>query len=129
MSWRALALILAVSVCDAAPRCSDPRWRHAKTCCETISGHVVLQQKPLTFAAVRVYSSLGKIAWIGTTDANGRFRTSKLSPGKYRLEVDGWGSTVVQLNPELDKGFGGGVHSWSLLLIDNACVIGKIDFG
>ena len=128
MSWRALALILAASLCDAAPRCSDPRLRQAKICGETISGHVVLQQKPLTFAAVRVYSSLGKTVWIGTTDANGRFNTSKLPPGKYRLEVHGWGSTVVQLSPEPDKGFGGAVRSWHLFLIDNACVLGAIDF-
>lgn len=128
MRWRALALILAASLCDAAPRCPDPRWRQAKTCCETISGDVVLQQKPLTSAAVRVYSSLGKIAWTGATDSNGRFKTTKLPPGKYRLEVDGWGSTVVQLNPELDEGFGGAVHIWSLILIDNACVVGRIDY-
>ena len=90
---------------------------------------MALQDKPLTFAAVRVYSSSGKTAWMGTTDANGRFRTSTLPPAKYRLEVDAWGSTVVQLNPELDKGFGGGIRTWHLLLFDNACVLGAIDFG
>ena len=116
MRCRALALILAASLCDAAPRCSDPRWRQAKICGETIGGHVLLEQKPLTFAPVRLYSSSGKTAWIGATDAKGWFRTSKLPPGKYRLVVDGWGSTNVQLSPEPDKGFDGKVHSWHLLL-------------
>jgi len=75
------------------------------------------------FAKVRLYSSSGKTAWIGTTDKNGRFTTDKVPPGEYRLEVSGWGSTTVQLNPELDKGgFSAQIPAWNLLLSDNACV-------
>jgi hypothetical protein len=59
---------------------------------------------------------------IGTPNKNGRFNTSRLPPGDYRLEVDGWGSTAVHLNPELDKGFGGQIPAGDLLLIENAGV-------
>lgn len=43
MRWRAFVLILAVSLCDAAPRCSDPGLRHAKIRGETIGGYVCLR--------------------------------------------------------------------------------------
>jgi len=122
MRWPAITLILAASLCIAAPRCPDRRLRQATIGGDTITGGVVLHKKPLTFAQVRLYSSSGKTAWIGTTDKNGRFTTNKMPPGDYRLEVSGWGSTTVQLNPEVDKGFGSQIPAWDLLLLDNACV-------
>jgi len=70
---------------------------------------------------VRLYSSSGETAWVGKTDKDGRFGTAKLAPGDYRLEVSGWDSTTIHLDPEKDKGFRQ-TSSWDLLLIDNACV-------
>jgi hypothetical protein len=71
---------------------------------------------------VRLYSSSGKTAWIGTTDKNGRFATTKMPPGDYRLEVSGWGSTKVHLNPEFNKGPFDQIPAWHLLFTDNACI-------
>jgi Carboxypeptidase regulatory-like domain len=89
---------------------------------DTIAGGVLMRKKPLKFAKVRLYFSSGATAWNGTTDNNGRFATTKVPPGDYRLEVSGWGSTTVHLNPELNKGPFGQTPAWNLMLMDNACV-------
>ena len=117
-----LTLVLATTLCNAAPRCSDPRLRQAIIGGDTITGGVLIHKKPLKFAQVRLYSSSGTTAWNGRTDKNGRFAINKVLPGVYRLEVSGWGSTTVQLKPELNKGPFGQIPAWDLMLIDNACV-------
>jgi hypothetical protein len=89
---------------------------------DTITGGVLIQKKPLKFAQVRLYFSSGTTAWSGRTDENGRFAINKMLPGVYRLEVAGWGSTTVQLKPELNKGPFGQTPVWDLMLIGNACV-------
>ena len=122
MRWFAVTLILATSMSLAASRCPDPRLRQAAIGGDAIRGGVLLHKKPLKFAQVRLYFSSGETAWVGTTDQYGAFTTDKLLPGDYRLEVSGWGSTRVRVNPELDRGFGGQTPTWSLLLSDNACV-------
>src|SRR5260370_10366509 len=122
MRWLAFSLILKASLCLAAPLCPDPNLQQAKIGGDAITGYVLLHKKPVRFAAVRLYSPLGTFAWIGTTDKNGGFVTGKLPPADYRLEIDGWGSTSVQLDPKLDQEWRPQVPSWSLLLTDNACV-------
>jgi len=114
-------LILAATLCSAASRCPDPKLQEAAIGGNTINGGVVLHKKPLKFAKVRVYSSSGETAWIGKTDKNGAFKTAQLPPGDYRLEISGWGSTTIHLNPEIDKGFRQ-TPVWNILLVDNACV-------
>ena len=87
----------------------------------TVNGGVVLHKKPVKFANVRLYSSLGETAWIGKTDKDGAFTTAQLPPGDYQLEIGGWGSTTIHLNPAIDEGF----HQtpvWNILLVDNGCV-------
>jgi len=121
MRWPALTLILAASLCIAAPRCPDPRLRQATIGGDTITGGVTLHKKPVKFAQVRLYSSSGKTAWIGTTDKNGRFTSNKIPPDDYRIEVSGWGSTTVHLSSEVDKGFRQ-KPAYDLLLGDNTCV-------
>ena len=116
-----LALILAVTLCNAASRCPDPKQQEAAIGGNTINGGVVLHKKPVKFAKVRLYSSSGETAWIGKTDKDGTFRTTQLPPGDYRLEISGWGSTTIHLNPEMDKGLRQ-TPGWNLFLIDNACV-------
>ena len=117
-----LTLVLATTLCNAAPRCPDPRLRLAIIGGDTITGGVLIHKKPLKFAQVRLYFSSGTTAWNGRTDKNGRFAINKMLPGVYRLEVSGWGSTAVQLKPELNKGPFGQTPAWDLMLIDNACV-------
>jgi hypothetical protein len=112
---------LALSLCVTASHCPDPKLREAAIGGNTINGGVVLHKKPVKFAKVRLYSSSGEAAWIGKTDKNGTFKTAQLSPGDYRLEIGGWGTTTIHLNPEIDKGR----HqkpAWSIFLFDNACV-------
>jgi hypothetical protein len=116
-----LTLILAATLCNAASRCPDPKLKEAAIGGSTIDGGVVLHKKPVKFAKVRLYSSSGQTAWIGKTDKDGRFRTAQLPPGDYRLEIIGWGSATIHLNPEIDKGFRQ-TPVWNILLIDNACV-------
>ena len=117
-----LTPVLATTLCDAAPRCPDPRLRLAIIGSDTITAGVRIHKESLKFAQVRLYFSSGTTAWRGRTDKNGRFAIDKTLPGVYRLEVNGWGSTSVQLKPELNKRPFGQIPGWDLLLIDNACV-------
>src|SRR4029077_3352391 len=123
----ALVLILAASLCVGATRCPDPRLRQAVIRGDTIAGSVVRRNKALMFAPVRLYSSSGKTAWVGKTwktDKDGRFTIHKVPQGEYRLDVSGWGSTNVQLNPRRgDEGVGNKIPVWNLFLIDNACIV------
>jgi hypothetical protein len=104
------------------PACPDPNLRQAKIGGEAITGNVRLHNKPFGFALVWLYSVSGTFGWVGLTDKDGGFVTTKLPPGEYHLEVDGWGSTTIQLDPNLDKSFGGQNRAWSLWLMDDGCV-------
>lgn len=122
MRWSALTLILVTSLAFAASKCTDPELRQAAIRGDAIYGVVTLHNTPLKFSHVRLRLSSGKTAWDGTTDENGRFATSSVSPGEYRLDVSGWGSTTIQLSPEPDKRTRGKIPMWGLILSDNACV-------
>ena len=113
----------AVASASSSPQCPDPRLRQAKIVSDTFTGSATLQRKPLKFARMRLYSSSGKIAWNGTTDKNGGFIIKKMSPGNYRLDVNGWGSTSVKLSEDVTPhGAYRQKSYWNLALIDNACV-------
>lgn len=124
----ALALILDASLCVGATRCPDPISRQAVIHGDTIAGSVVRRNKPLVFAPVRLYSSSGKTAWAGTTDKNGTFGIYKVPGGEYRLDVGGWGSTKIRMNPGDDRPGSGKIPVWSVFLIDNACIVTKIEW-
>ena len=66
---------------------------------------------------------VGQIAWVGTTDKNGEFTTDRMPSGGYRLEVSRRGSTTVHLHPKTEMGMGGKIPEWSLILLDNPCVV------
>jgi hypothetical protein len=122
MRWLAVALILKASLCIAAPLCPDTRLRQAKIGGESISGYVLLEEKPLIFTLVKLYASPGVAAWVGFTDIHGEFATGKLPPADYRVEIGGWGTTNVELDPRADHQFGGQVPNWSLAFMDDGCV-------
>jgi hypothetical protein len=128
MRWSGFFLIFAASLCLAASRCPDPRLRQASIGGDTIRGGVVLHKKPLKFAPVRIYFSSSKTAWVGTTDKNGIFTANELPPGKYRLEVGRWGSTTIQINPDLHRTTGNKIPLWGLWLSDNSCVLTSISY-
>ncbi len=107
--------------------CPDPAQRHTTIDGPAvIAGHVypdgTLYGKPLKFAEVRVYSSLGQSVYIGKTDRDGWFITGLLPPGNYRLVIAGWGTTAVRLRP-VNEGSGGLGGSPVLLLTENECVL------
>ena len=120
MRWSGLLVIFVTSLCLASP-CPNPALRQAAIGGDTITGFVSLHNGPLRFAQVRLYFSSGKAAWHGKTDKDGMFTVAKIPPGDYRLVVQGWGRTTVQLNPELDKEF---IQTpvWNLSLEDDECV-------
>jgi hypothetical protein len=117
----AATLIFAASLCFAS-HCPDARLRQAVIGGDAIDGSVVLNQKPLKSAQVRLYFSTGKTAWVGTTDKKGSFRVAHLPPDTYRLEVRGWGSTTIRLNPDLNKLSNGQIPAYSVQLMENECV-------
>lgn len=117
-----LTLVLATTLCNAAPRCPDPRLRLAIIGGNTITGGVLIHKKPLKFAQLRLYSSTGKTAWVGMTDKDGSFRITHLPPDTYRLDVRRWGSTTIRINPDLDKLPNGQTLFYSVLLIDGGCI-------
>ena len=84
-----VTVVLALSLRAIASRCPDPRLQETAIGGNTINGGVVLHKKPVKFANVRLYSSLGETAWIGKTDKDGTFKTAQLPPGDYRLEIGG----------------------------------------
>jgi hypothetical protein len=116
-----LTLILPATLCNAASRCRDLKLQEPAIGGNTINGGVVLHKKPVKFANVHLYSSSGETAWIGKTNKDGTFKTAQLPPDDYRLEISGWGSATIHLNPEIDKGFRQ-TPVWNIPLIDNACV-------
>jgi hypothetical protein len=117
-----LTLVLATSLCNAAPRCPDPRLRLAIIGGDTITGGVLIHKKPLKFAQLRLYSATGKTAWFGMTDKDGSFRITHIPPDTYRLDVRGWGSTTIRLNPDLNKLPNGQIPTYWVLLMENGCV-------
>ena len=117
----ALTLLFINSLCFAV-RCPDPNLRHAVIGGDTIDGSVVLKLKPLRSAQIRLYFSTGKTAWVGVTDKNGTFRITHLPPDTYRLDVRGWGSTTIRLDPKLDRLGFGQEPSFFLQLMENECV-------
>ena len=84
------------------------------------------EQKPLAFARVDIYSLSGgkKPLIVVFTRENGWFDSGVLPGGDYRLEVSGWGSTTVHLNPNLGKDGFGSVY-WVDLLDDNCIGAGQ----
>jgi len=106
----------------ASDACPDPNLGQAKIEGDTMDGLVEREGKPLKLAQIRVYSSSsGKTVWVWRTDDDGRFTSQKLPPGSYRVEISGWGSTTVVLDPKSDS-FAGQTVNWSLEFLDNGCV-------
>ncbi len=90
---------------------------------DKIAGGVSVLGKPFGFAKVQLYSSSGKVAYLGVTDEHGGFATGVLSPDDYRLEIEGWGSASIHLTHDADRPYQGSfAPTFSLLLLDNGCV-------
>jgi hypothetical protein len=115
------AFILCTSL-SFASHCPDLRLRQATIGGDAITGYVILRNGPLKSAQMRLYDSSGKTAWVGLTDKHGGFSITHLRPDTYRLEVSGWGTAKIRLNPELDKLSTGQVPVWGVELMDNECV-------
>jgi len=117
----ASTLIFVSSLCFAS-HCPDIRLRQAVIGGDTIDGSVIFNRKSLKSAQIRLYFSTGKTAWVGMTDKKGSFRVTHLPPDTYRLDVRGWGSTTVRLDPKLSKLSNGQVPNYFLQLMENECV-------
>ena len=117
----AATLVFVTSLCFAS-HCPDAGLRQAIIGGDTIDGSVILSPKSLKSAQIRLYFSTGKTAWVGMTDKKGSFRITHLPPDTYRLDVRGWGSTTIQLDPTLSKLSNGQVPNYFLQLMENECV-------
>lgn len=121
MIWRiGVLLITLVSSCFATSACPDPKMRGAVIGGDSITGVVLLKGKPVS-ALVSLYSARGKFVRAATTEENGTFALNKIPPGKYSLNVPGWGSTSIQVSPKAARDFPQ-KPSWFLTLMDNECV-------
>jgi hypothetical protein len=121
--WRIGVLSIAlVSSCFATSSCPDSKMRQAIVGGDSISGVVLLNGKTLKSALVRLNSVRGKFArGMTRTDENGKFTLHKIAPGKYFLNVHGWGTTSIQVSPKADRNF---IQrpNWWVILTDNECV-------
>jgi len=119
----ALAVIGIVlsSVCYGMP-CSESRLQQAVIGGNSIDGSVRLHHKPLRLAQLRLLFSNGKTAWVGATDKDGGFHIRDLRPDTYRLDVRGWGSTTIHINPDLNKLPNGQTLFYSVQLMDGECI-------
>lgn len=71
---------------------------------------------------IRVYSSSSrKTEWVGATDIDGYFKSKKLVPSSYRIEVSGWGSGTVELNLKPLRTLGHPVYCL-VLSMDDGCI-------
>jgi hypothetical protein len=127
------------------PACPDPAMRETTIGGNGIIGHVLQRhekavpngkQKPLSSARVDVYSVTPFDGTAGLlvhslsaeeshvvavfTNEDGTFDSGVLAAGDYRLEVSGWGSATVHLNPDLGKDGFGAIY-W-VDLLDDGCI-------
>jgi hypothetical protein len=144
----AVCLLLPPSLLAAA--CPDPRLRSAQIGGDTINAVAMKAGRPLKGVPVRLYNGIGRLLWSGVTGNGGGFKISYLLPDMYRLEVEQWGSTDIEIDPKLDGEFqyayvpfrfepqfdpkffqrpywslyllAGQTPSWSVLLLDGGCV-------
>ena len=79
-------------------------------------------RNPLNFARVLLYFSTGKTAWVATTDKHGNLCIAHLRPDTYRLDVRGWETTTIRLDPTLSKLSNEQVPNWAAQLMDNECL-------
>lgn len=86
----------------------------------SIAGIVFRHGKPLKFALVTLYSGRNA-ARMATTHEDGKFALEEVAPGKYLLNVQGWGSTPIRVSPKADREFPQ-KPSWYVSLLDNGCV-------
>jgi hypothetical protein len=110
------------AVGQASSHCPDRSLQQASIGGDRIVGAVVRQNETEKFAKIRVYSSTsGKTVWVWTTEKDGSFTSVKLPAGSYRLEVTGWGSGTVILDPKLSQ-IGTQTVNWSLTLTEDGCI-------
>lgn len=121
MRWLSV-LPMFSSLCVASSQCHDRSEHNPLIGGHTIIGHVELHRKSVESAKVQIYASSGQRVWTGTTDKDGMFATGELPPDRYRLEVSGWGSGNVRLNPDAYKNLGMVEQHWQLLLWDHGCL-------
>jgi len=117
----AITMFFVTSLCFGS-HCPDPRLRQVVIGGDTINGGILLHRKPLKSAQIRLYFSTGDTAWVGMTDKDGIFHITHLRPDTYRLDVRGWGSTKIRLDPKLNKLPNGQVPNYFVTLMDNECV-------
>ena len=118
--WRVGVLLFTiVSACFAAP-CPDRHMRQAVVGGDSISGIVFRDGKPLKFALVTLYSGRKAVRMAMTHD-DGKFALDEVAPGKYLLNVQGWGSTPIRVSPRADRDFPQ-KPNWYVSLLDNGCV-------
>ena len=58
------------------------------------------------------------------TDKDGSFRITHLRPDTYRLDVRGWGSATIRLNPDLNKLSNGQIPAYSVQLMETSVLAG-----
>jgi hypothetical protein len=117
-----LTLDVQLEPSDYATHCPDPRLQRAVIGGNTIEGSVRLRHEPLKFAQLQLFFLNGKTAWLGTTDKDSRFHIRDLEPDTYRLDVQGWGTTMVRISPDLNKLSNGQTLSYSVQLMDDECI-------
>lgn len=115
-----VAIGTVLSATCYAQTCPGPKTRQVTIGGNTIDGYVSLQHRPLKSAQVRLRSS-GKVTWIGSTKDDGSFHIHDLRRGIYSLTVNGWGSAIIRINPDLTKSSGQTIY-YSLLLVDKECI-------
>ena len=116
--WSSLILLAAISTPVAATDCPHSDQRKVTIGGNRIHGVVErLNNRPAKFQEVDLYSSSGKIAWQGKTDAEGMFGTGQMPPDDYRIVVSGWGNAYVTLQSGLDSD-----AYWHLVLHGTSCI-------
>jgi hypothetical protein len=124
-----ILLVLCWPLVATAKQCPNPDGRQVTLGDQgVIECQIVLPKgivKPRGGHKVSVYSSTSKKVYEGVTDDNGEFTIGHLSPGHYRIVVDGFGSYNVAVDPK-DEGPINQSSGFMLWLTDQNCIAGVL---
>lgn len=104
LSSHTLSAIVALAAILVAPRCASA---HAlRVDCYLRAESVIVEayfddDTPADKAKVRIFDAGGNEIARGQTDADGKWSTHRLSPGRYRVEVDAGGGHFAKQSMEV----------------------------
>jgi hypothetical protein len=94
---RQLSLAILLFCAPAAFACFQTDYPHIEVHEDAIRGLIATQGKPLMRVRVVLVDSHGEKMRTLIADQKGEFIMTRLLPGKYELQIEGWGKAAVTI--------------------------------